>query len=128
MKGNVKKAASWAEEMAAKDALKLAQQLSSGTKTESDRRKADFPFAVRHLQPKWVPWLIHKHTGEFYRGWQIQKGLRQGEGIFVVNYSEHAAELKHGTGVAFARPIDEKIITMMESKTNNYFRIALEGK
>lgn len=128
MKNNVRRAASWAEEMAAKDALAIAQELSSGTKTLSDRRKADYPFAKRHGAPKWVPWMINRGTGEFYADWHIQKGQVSGDGTLVVNYSEVASYLKDGTKYAFSRPLDEKVLERMDAKPNNYFRIALEGK
>lgn len=89
----------------ADETLAVAKEFSSGNPVTgnlsyADLRAADYPYAKRH--PKTLGDFVNKHRGVFWDAWQ-----RSGDR--VLNDSEVADFIKHGTKNMHARDIDELV-------------------
>jgi hypothetical protein len=103
-----------AEEASAKEALKLAQYLSTGLYSTAKLRQMGHPYAKRLPRPRGDRAMINYQTGNFYRGWRIRGPRRTSKGLVtkLVNVSREAAFFAdpRGTRTMIARPIKDRIL------------------
>lgn len=112
---NLERAARDSEMAAAKEALKVARQLSSGPHTAAVLRRMDHPYARGHPSPLLDAAIINVRTGRFKEAWRIVAPRRVGSGLRtrLVNDSPEAAFMG-GTRLMVPRPIEKRIREAVE--------------
>mgnify|MGYP001575296866 CR=1 FL=1 len=113
-----------AERESGEEALKVAQELSSGPYTSAMLKALGHPYATRAPNPPQDAGVINRQLGEFYNSWRLRAPRRVGTVMRtrLVNVSYHAAFLEKGTRLMIARPIKEAIATRMENTRRKIMR------
>jgi hypothetical protein len=97
--------------------FEYAKRESSGPFSLSALAAMDHPYAKRHGSPMLDPGRINIQTGDFYRGWNNSKPMA-GDAIIlgrIYNLDRVADFLKYGTRFMFARPIEQRVETFLET-------------
>jgi hypothetical protein len=94
-----------------RDALTIAQRLSSGPFAAAALRLMGHPYATRSPRPPVDPSIINVQTGRFRAAWTATGPFTSRGGLVsrLVNRSPYAVLLMAGTARMIARPIREAI-------------------
>lgn len=108
-----------AEEENLKDALRIAQEYSSGPYKQIQLTAMGHPFAKRHRgrPPVRLPLdIINLQSGEFERAWQTILGIWQSGRLvsYLKNRNRVAILLQEGTDLMVSRPILRTIARLLQ--------------
>ncbi len=107
-----------AEKATIEEALKLAQEMSSGVHSLADIARAGHPYSRRAPQPDAYPAnVINKQKGLFFRGWRTELPHRVGNEIVsgLRNIDPKAAFME-GTDKMIPRPIAPAVLAIILPK------------
>jgi len=100
-----------AERESLNDALNIARSLSSGPYSLAELAEMGHPYAVRDPHPPADPAVINEQSGDFKEDWRAIPGDAVQR---LENDNDVADFLKNGTRFMISRPIDERILELLE--------------
>ena len=115
-----------AEAASADDALAIARELSSGTRTPAQLRAAGHPYRLGGSGPA-LP--VNIRTGRFLAGWKVTGPRKSGDGLktTLLNTDRKARLLQRGTGRMMARPVIERVRMRIKLSRMKRHRAALKA-
>ena len=117
-----------AEEENLRDALRAAEQLSSGAFSTTELRRMGHPYARRNPRPPADPAIINVQRGDFRAGWHIRAPRKVGRKIAGrLENIDPKAGFMHGTRRMIPRPIGKAIMRLIAKKRAKRLRAAVRA-
>lgn len=117
-----------AESEAAKVAMEIAHDLSSGPITSRELRKLGHPYGHGRTPPA-DPAILNLQSGAFKAGWRIIGPRKSGDGLrtTLVNASPYAGHLLRGTRRMIPRPYERRLRDRLSAARERIWRAFLKG-